>query len=166
MATDVKEFLQNINFSGIQSNSNQSYSGVFVRTAQSIVTNTWTYLQWSNVLYDTDGCFDLANPTRLTIPSGYSFAKFFFYGPINESVTYTFTGRAIYRNRSTIVVDGTNIVFSAQHDSSGSEDETYIQHWPAIPVVAGDYFEAFFCQNSGATRGWTRDAYFGMELIR
>lgn len=97
-------------------------------------------LPWQVADYDTDGFWNAGASTRITIPAGVQ--KVRFAGQV--TITSSATAHGVYLS---LTKNGTtdfrgNPVNATRHGSTGFTTNTYaLPACPAIPVVAGDYFE-------------------------
>lgn len=118
-----------------------------VRTATYNLSNdTYWTVQWQQTQVDTDSFWSSGQPTRLTIPSG--FTKAIIFASCNFSSASTPSGRReirIIKNGSTIM----NVCLLKP--STATESTADIQATTGIiPVSSGDYFEVSVYQNQGS----------------
>lgn len=125
-----------------------AFSGALVGkgSAQSIPNATLTAVSLDTAEYDTDTSFSAANPTRLTVPTGFSHAKVvcsidFAAGSGQVTVLIAKNGVTTDTIGLTRFIDdfGTNHGFLVAWVESS-----------LIEVVSGDFFEIYVEQNSGA----------------
>lgn len=104
--------------------------------------------------YDTDGMFDLANPSRLVINTP---GLYYVTGYVRlPQATYTRVGLMFRLKAAGGNLAGTEIVkdvkwaqtFSTPTNSDGMMHRTFFEQ----EFVAGDYLEMFLMQSSGASR--------------
>lgn len=143
-----------------------SFRGALVKktldAAQSFTTAVIAPITFSTAVYDTSAIFNIANNTRLTVPTGITKVKI----KANAQIASNATGiRAlvIYKNGSSSY-DGR----AANVSMPLSTEATTMQVVsPVLNVVAGDYFEVFFKHTSGANldvNGWY-PTWFSMEIV-
>lgn len=97
-------------------------------------------MPWQVADYDTDGFWNAGASTRITIPAGVQKVRFAGQVRITSSATAHGFYLSLAKNGSTDFRG--NPVSSVRQGSTGFTDNTYaLPACPAIPVVAGDYFE-------------------------
>jgi hypothetical protein len=130
-------------------------------TTQAIPNVTNTAISWENVQINEVGIYNAGNPTRLTVPVGFSRARFtagVFWAPNN-------TGTRNVTIRKNLAGGGfTDIAY----DVSPAQNETGRALSSLEPVVAGDFFEMFVSHNVGAALniGGNNATRFSLELMR
>ncbi|AXQ69197.1 tail protein [Caulobacter phage CcrBL9] len=114
---------------------------------QSVATATWTAVQWDTESEDAVGAFASGASTRITVPAGVSAARATGYVNWNASVSAALIGAALRRNGVEIgSTGGSSIV--ASREGLNQSPLNFTTEW--FPVTAGDYYELFVLQNSGA----------------
>jgi hypothetical protein len=123
---------------------------VWRSTVQNIPTSTWTALSFDTELWDTDNCFDIGSPTRLTCKTA---GKYLVIVQVSfEAETGVSGGSAIRKNGTTYYASGN---YSSLATGFG------------MPVAAifdlavNDYIEAMVYQNRGSNLETVADAYDG-----
>lgn len=94
---------------------------------------------WNAVEYDTDGFWNIAQPTRITIPEGVN--KVRLRGQIN--LTSVNTAHSVYTHfykNGTSEFAGSGVQ-NIKHSSTGYQNNFYGCETAIIPVAEGDYFE-------------------------
>lgn len=95
---------------------------------------------WQVAEYDTDGFWNAGATTRLTVPAGVQKVRFAGQVTITSSATAHGCYLSLTKNGSPDFRG--NPVSAVRQGSTGSTTNTYaLPACPAIPVVAGDYFE-------------------------
>jgi hypothetical protein len=125
-----------------------AFTSVAVRVHSSAATvpeNTWTPIPWSTEVFDTDGFWDAAAPTKFTVPSGKA-GKYLVNGQvmlavgadgtqqltrIRKNATTSMAEAQHIRNTTTApttplisIVDlaaGDFLTFDVQHDTTGTD---------------------------------------------
>lgn len=114
---------------------------------QTIPNNVNTKVIFSNpAILDTDSYFNNATPTRLTIPSGYSYAQInmvFIFSAV-DGIIQLLKNNAAFNGAPVSEFDGMSYVVMSS---------------PVLAVSAADYFEASAYQHSGS------DASLNCEII-
>ena len=139
--------------------------GALVRIAanQSIVNTLVTTLAWDAEEYDTDSIHDnVTNNSRLTVPAGITRVR------LSAKIQW---GAAAAGYRQIYVRKAAGTFFGQPEtiydvDSAISHQTDIIS--PPVVVVAGDYFEVFVYQNSGAALDviGLDGSWFAMELLK
>ncbi|MFN8996079.1 MAG: hypothetical protein ACK5X3_20765, partial [Pseudomonadota bacterium] len=130
-------------------------------TTQAIPNVTNTAISWDNVQINEVGIYNAGNPTRLTVPVGFSRARFtagVFWAANN-------TGTRNVTIRKNLAGGGfTDIAY----DVSPAQNETGRALSSLEPVVAGDFFEMIVSHNAGGALniGGNNATRFTLELMR
>lgn len=145
---------QNVNatthtYFGIEAFPGARQTMIKVASSQSIATSTQTPINFGNrVLYDDAGCFDPAQPTRLTVPSWYASGYAILMANISWDTNSTGERWLEFHKNGAGIFPGSagNFVLASSLER--------VRHnlWTIVPVSAGDYFEVAAWQNSGAAR--------------
>ena len=111
---------------------------VYNQVSQSIPTTTWTALTMANVEYDTDGFWDVANPTRFTVPAGVSRVKMYGGTRLDIDPNQNFVGVRVSKNGVQLLPQ-----IQAGWSSNVTSARTFTPAiaTPAISVAPGDYLE-------------------------
>lgn len=132
-------------------------------TNQSIPNNSQTVINYDGETYDTANIHDLVtNPNRLTVPVGTTWARLSVF---IEFASNTSGYRQLLIRKNGVAFDGRAGVRVPAHNASTQ----YLSCVSAVvPVVAGDWFDSTFYQNSGSSRNigtavWK--LWFAMELL-
>lgn len=117
------------------------FRGVLLgRTAEFTDFTAPLIVPWQVAEYDTDGFWNAGAATRLTIPAGVQ--KVRFAGQVNITASATAHGVHLGLMKNGTINFRGNPVNATRHGSTGFTANTYaLPACPAIPVVAGDYFE-------------------------
>lgn len=109
---------------------------------QSIANATETNLSFDTVLYDTDGFYSAAAPTRLTIPVGKD-------GRYLAGTSLEFASNAVGRRLYILYLNGTEPIAVSQTSavSAGDSEGCLTAVWNA---AAGDFITSRVLQSSGA----------------
>lgn len=107
---------------------------------------TFSEIAWEDTVWDTDNFWDIANPNRLTVPSGVNWMAFQANITLSSAVSYFI----VYLLKNTDTVSqvpsygGATIAFQQDY----SQDTYNMLSVPrtVIPVVAGDYFRLSILQ--------------------
>lgn len=138
------------------------YGGARVRLTSSTVLNTlttWTPIIWTTEERDTDGIWDIANPTRLTVPAGVTKIRLT-SRLAGDSADVFGNNQFIFRKNGASFPSGTT-AFSL--GGGGYTNPNGLGVTDVLDVVEGDYFElAHFIAESGRldTGSW-----FAMEIV-
>lgn len=118
---------------------------VTMSASQSIPHNTSTILQFGAEVYEQGGnWWDPVAPGRITVPAGFSFVRVSAAASFADNTTGV---RTIDALKNGVAVNGRpSTVTNAA--SVGPTHLNINSSW--LPVVAGDYFQVFAYQNSGA----------------
>ena len=123
----------------------------FQGTHADIADATLTPITWQSGddVYDTASFFNVSNPTRLTVPTGATYAKLTAMYGFDSNGTGIRTATISHRD-SFAVVQGQ---YSGAMPSSGTVAlfDSFSTGW--IPVTAGEYFQLEVFQNSGGLLG-------------
>jgi hypothetical protein len=119
--------------------SSEPFRGALVKRTTDATGITFPYfVAWQTEVYDTDGFWDIAFPSRLTIPAGITKVR------LNACVAFEQLGNAgavfasFYKNNVTL---DPSVGFTMRQSNSGYSDNTTPIFSPVIDVIAGDYFE-------------------------
>lgn len=132
------------------------FQGTIIRPASDIVpaVGTWFTIPWPLPLIDTAGFWDVAAPTRLTVPAHIDIIQ------VSGGVKQASTGGPLLA--LTIRQNGAVDVAWSQATSSGTVGDTFSTG--PIPVIQGDYFECLIF----ATRAGNLSAgplWYGVEIL-
>lgn len=126
-------------------------------SGQSVPNNTSTLLSYGTETYDTAGMFDTGTPTRMTVPSGVTYVIVFGF------IQYT------------AAVSGLSFLNLRHKNSGGSTLADYFFanaggyygnfNTGPLAVSAGDYFEMYALQVSGASRTTNGAERFEMAAV-
>lgn len=149
-------------FSGMVTGANIG-RGCLVSKAlnQTIATSTNTLLTWGVEAYDDAAIFDIGQPTRLTVPAGFTRVQISFAllwdGAFNWSLTPLKNGAAYIGAPNGVVARATLDTLNAGSGTSA-----------VLAVTPGDYFEIQVQQISGFNHDIvaTGPTWFCMELLR
>jgi hypothetical protein len=153
----------NLSFDDVVGGTNTPAFQVLGNVSQSIPNSTYTKVQLTTELIDTDSAFDNSTNYRFTVPSGEGGNYLFSYG-------IQFLAFNASRCISSIRKNGTEI-HSAEIIDHTSSDNASVNASVMLPLVATDYIELFVFQNSGTSnsiRGSTTEAFTylsGFKLI-
>jgi hypothetical protein len=100
----------------------------------------WGSIPWDETVMDEVGAWNVANPTRITIPAGYTRVKIIVYTVFQNS-----SGKYVRLNKNDICIQ--NSLFQGVAESGN----TLVTRW--TPVVEGDYFDVAIHNNSGGLGG-------------
>jgi hypothetical protein len=119
--------------------------------------------------YDTDGFWDIANPTKLVIPSGISVVRFF--AALRKGTVTSVSapwGFSIAKNGVVTWFASSALKLSMLHDDEASGTQRLIPSTPPIDVVAGDYFELYMETTNASlvVNGSSNMSYFGLEVLQ
>jgi hypothetical protein len=161
-------------FGSLQANQfTTPYRGalLYKTSDQNIATSTPTNVTWDASEYDTEGFFDVGDPTKITIPVGSGVRKI----RIGTNIEWNNTaGGSGYRSVN-IRKNGGSFVGQPQEASGvgAVTAPTGRGTWsPVIVVAEGDYFEVRVNQSSGATLPITaggaggNPTWFAVEAVR
>jgi len=128
-----------------------------------IATATPTVIDWQETGYDTDSIWNIANPSRLTVPAGVSFVQLW------ASVNWTSSRTGTVKLRF-LLNGGGNFLFGLTQSEyegitlGGSELVS-----PPLSVIGGQYFELEVTQTSGAPvqidLGEEQETCFAMSIL-
>ena len=129
--------------------------GVKLSTGQSIVTNTWTKINFDSEIFDSDGNFDSTTNYRFT--------------PTTAGTYYVICQSGYDLSQATIAATGIYLNGSSAAMKQGRHAGTVI--WIGELNGSSDYIEGFTYQNQGSTQtsyssvgnGW-RTWMFGMRI--
>jgi hypothetical protein len=119
----------------------------------SIATGTQTALGWATTLYDTDGFWNGANPSRFTVPVGVS--KIVVLADIQWGLS-NLGDRWVEIHRNGVEADGMPGSLVAPPGSASRGRQSLVS--APIQVGPGDYFEVKVWQNSGGALAVEADA--------
>ncbi|RJX18974.1 MAG: hypothetical protein C4575_09360 [Desulforudis sp.] len=136
------------------------------RTASQLLSDAVnTALIWSVASYDTDTCWAVANPTRLTVPSGVTRVQLFGNVQFNQNATnFRFIG--FYKGGAA------GYGFSGLQVQAANGVGTYPTVLSVVSspltVAAGEYFELYAQQNSTGNLGVaaTTGTWFAMRILQ
>ena len=111
---------------------------------QAITTSTLTKATWDSAVYDEGGFWNVAAPTRLTIPAGASRVRLTFSADFDATTNRTRV--SFYKNGSDAFVGNARTDVTA-----GARNLQVVT--PVLSVVQGDYFEAQVFHTHGSNRG-------------
>lgn len=103
-----------------------------------------TPIAWSGVLYDTDGIWDAASPSRLTVPAGVSRVRITGFIALTDLGPETSGIRVCVIKKNGVRFPGGQELLMSGRPFLLPADTA------AVPVVPGDYFEVCVYQNSGS----------------
>lgn len=139
-------------------------AGVRKTAAQSIPSGTDTALTWATAYQDTSSVFSISSPTRLTVPAGVTqigIGAGVVWGASNGSGV-----RNLYikKNGALFYGDPNQASFPGGHTGSVPLNCS----GAPLSVTAGDYFEVFAGQNSGAAVDISASevTWFAMSILR
>lgn len=123
--------------------------------SQAIATSTYTYLTWATENYDDAGIWAVGQPTRLTVPSGFTRARASFSVSWGIEVGFDIS---ILKNQ--LAAPGEVRMIDTSFVGCGTT--------PIMAVTAGDYFEVQVYQSSGVSQDVvaTEFTWFALELLR
>lgn len=122
-----------------------AFRGAMVKRSTNLVALvSGVYVPWEAEDYDTDAFWEIANPTRLTIPAGVSFARF------TAGLSLTAAGSsgtvlALLHKNGALAPCAAPVV---RQGTSGVTTNLTCFVSPPLAVVAGDYFECHFTRSS------------------
>ena len=128
---------------------------------QSVSNDTWTKVELSNEIFDTNNAFDTST-YRFTVPTGLGGKYLFHYGAQIADINDTKRGAArFYKNGS-----GYNFGRNNNYSSSAGA-ALYCIGSAIITMSAGDYLELYVYQNNGNAQAVYSGATFlsGSRLI-
>lgn len=128
---------------------------------QSLSNDSWTKVELSNEIFDTDTAFDTSN-YRFTVPTGLGGKYLFQYCALIADINDTKRGEARFYKNGSGYNYGRNNNYSP---SSGSA--LYCTGSAIIPMNAGDYLELYVYQNNGNDQAVYSSATFlsGSKII-
>lgn len=115
-------------------------------------------IAWDAAVYDIDGCYSASHKSRLTVPSGFNYARVL--GTMFADSAAAPPGGLYFKFNGDILLPGlgANIISISTTVLIGA-----FTHW--MPVSAGDYFELFVGLTSGTLKADTRTG-FSIELAQ
>lgn len=128
---------------------------------QSVSNDTWTKVELSNEIFDTNNAFDTST-YRFTVPTGLGGKYLFHYGAQIADINDTKRGEArFYKNGS-----GYNFGRNNNYSSSAGA-ALYCIGSAIITMSAGDYLELYVYQNNGNAQAVYSGATFlsGSRII-
>ena len=147
---------------GIANRSLLPFRGALLRrTTNFSVSTTGTYvaIPWQSAAYDSDGFWDVGQPTRLTVPGGVTKVRLvgnleWLTSPTNQLVE-------IRKNGSTVLGGGAVIM----RGDSGYSNQMRNLTSAVLPVSTGDWFElAVFVGTGGTLQGLER-TWLAIEVV-
>jgi hypothetical protein len=141
-----------------------AFRRAFVRRTTNITTTTNTLLlvPWGTAVYDNGALVDLgAQATRITIPSSYTLARFWW--------GLTWTGNTTGTRHGVVQKNGALLEGDSRLNISGVTQSTYMSSsTPWLIVTAGDYFELGALQDSGGNLDVIQgvSTYFAAEIMK
>lgn len=155
---------QALTYFGIEALPGTRQTMIKIASSQSIATSTQTPINFGNrVLYDDAGCFDPAQPTRLTVPAWYTSGYALLVANISwGTATAGERWLELHKNGSGIFPGG-----AGNFIQPSTLDRTRHNLWTIVPVVAGDYFEVAAWQSSGSAESVAagNTSVFAMTLL-
>lgn len=115
---------------------------VKLTSAQSVANTVLYYPDWDEAVYDTDSIWDAGQPKRLTCPID---------GYVQLTMGASWAISSVGLRYLRIDKNGSTGLGGANHFRryvSIAESEAFLIT-PVVPVVAGDYFEALYYQDTG-----------------
>lgn len=142
----------------------KKHKGVLLGTTTNttIPNNTFYFLPWDKVIYDTSGFYSGGQPTRITVPAGISKVK------VSSNVCFNINTNGsrqaqIQKNNADAPGSGSsNIVVG------GTAYYVLNMTSAVLSVVPGDYFEVRVQQSSGGpleTRNFVAAMWFSLEVV-
>lgn len=134
---------------------------VYHSTGQSISGTTDTVLTWDTAAYDTDGCWTISTPTRLTVPAGVSKVR------VSASVSMAASGSTYFEIRKNATGAGAGAAFpgkAAQAISTTFNIDTQVAT-AVIDVTPGDWFDAKLYKTSGTATARAQHSWLSMEIV-
>lgn len=132
---------------------------------ETVSSGVTTFIPWEQVLADKYGSWDVAQPTRLTVPdeAGLTHARLGASVDWNTSLDGPYVMR-IFKNGA--VLDPCPSDREDPLPGSGSRFTTHFVS-PLVPVAAGDYFELVVNQTSGSDRTILAEptTFFSIEFV-
>lgn len=113
--------------------------------AQSIANATWVNVTWDTVAEDVVGAYSGANPTRITVPAGYT--------KIRLTAVISWANNSTGNRYASIVKNGTTSVSFGSQTAVNEAGQNIETEW--LDVAAGDYFELQVNQTSGGALNLT-----------
>lgn len=145
--------------------SNNTHSGALVRNSAGVTginaSAGDTLITWNSETYDTNSFHDNStNPSRLTIPSGVSYARLSFQIEIDNVTAGVDCFVNLYKNGSILTVGGAQISDDAVNATTRMTGSSAI-----IAVTAGDYFELKFFTPADSSTDLNVTSWFQIEVI-
>jgi hypothetical protein len=113
-------------------------------SAQTLVYNTATKIQFNTEVFDTDSAYDNSSNYRFTVPSGKA-GKYFIYYQLRASslgTTWQFGRVQVYKNGSAFSDNAQNNGSSALHSSN------FFNGTLTLDLSASDYLEIYYTHES------------------
>jgi len=137
--------------------SDLSYALVTRSTDQAFTTPTQVPVEWNVETVDTDGWFDVSQPSRLTVPAGVDFVRL--TGNIQTSDTTGSFTIGITKN------GGTAPGLSSVNSSTSGVELSHVFSG-ILPVEEGDYFELVVSGTSRSVNASNTRSWFAIEEVR
>lgn len=115
-------------------------------SAQSISNATFVAISWQNEVFDRGGYWDVAQPTRFTVPGGASgYFDVYFAGEYDSS--------GVGQRQWLFRVNGSSFLQIETHGVVGGGARSFA-HIQDLALSAGDYIECVCYQDSGGARNF------------
>lgn len=148
--------------SGIVNRALLPFRGALLRrTANFSVSTTGTYvaIPWQSAAYDSDGFWDVGQPTRLAVPAGIT--KVRLVGNIEWQTSPTNQLVEIRKNGSTVLGGGAVIM----RGDSGYSNQMRNLTSAVLPVSTGDRFELAVYVGTGGTLQGLERTWLAIEVV-
>jgi hypothetical protein len=145
---------------GQSGDSTSSFSGAcLLLVTNETLAEGANVVPWGQTLYDQGGWSNLvANPTRLTVPSGVSYVVVDMGGAL-EAVAGQFNIRDDINGSDSLAIQSRQMTREGGYIVLAAST-------PALPVAAGDYFEYVAGSEGAATLMQSPNTYFCIRSVR
>jgi hypothetical protein len=133
---------------------------VWRSTDQSIVTTTWTKVQYNTEIFDSNGAYDNSTNYRFTVPVGEAGKYVIHWSNRLESGT---VGTALLTN---LYINGSpNTMGFHANGNRGWAGDMWANNTAVIDLAASDYVESFAYHPTGDTRTLNLSFFWGFKLV-
>jgi len=116
------------------------FKGALVQRSTDLTNVSFPVLvPFQSTVYDTDSFWDVANPTRITVPAGVTKARL--QGSLSLKPSATTGGVFISFEKNGAGSAVGSGVFTVRQGTSGYTNNDFAANTAVVPVSAGDYFE-------------------------
>lgn len=134
------------------------FAGARVRrlSPQAVAANTLTVINWQTEDFDTNGLWEIGEPSRITIPEGYSIAEL----TLNIGNVPATAGQLFAAIRNQVGVD-----VAASDTDTGGQDSVSLSTGP-VNVAGGAWFDCTIFRDNSSTVPDNDATSFSVKLYR